>query len=313
MLRLLKTAEQLMDFTYRLDGSYGGITLGEAFERLLSEVEVHEEPEWCPQKTPTTEKRSILAPDQQFFYRPHLFETMEVELEKAHQLQYALLPRELPQQASCRLSAVLESYCHLSGDLFGWHDAGEERLMLWLVDMSGHGARAGILSALIRILIDDLRDVTDPGTLVTELNRRMTACVRVSDDVIYATGAFLLIEPGSLNYVVAAHPPVLRRNGKSTLQRLESAGRPVGVFPGSLYETDTVSLDSENMLLLYTDGILEAGNHGDEEFGQERLERAFLASNGDVAGVTRSIYDAVSAFQDMNSIDDDVTFLAVEC
>ena len=103
-----------MDFTFRLEGTNGGITLGEAFERLLSKVEVLDEPEWCPKRTPTTEKRSIIAPDQQFVYRPHLFETMEVELEKAHQLQYALLPRELPAHAPCRLSAVLESSASLS-------------------------------------------------------------------------------------------------------------------------------------------------------------------------------------------------------
>lgn len=313
MLRLLDTASQLMDFTSRLAGSYGGITLGEAFERLLAEVEVQDEPEWCPRKTPTTEKRSILAPDQHFYYRPHLFETMEVELEKAHQLQYALLPRELPQHAPCRLSAVLESYCHLSGDLFGWHEAGGDRLILWLVDMSGHGVRAGILSALIRILIDDMRDETDPGTLVTQLNRRMIDCLRVNDDVMYATGAFLLLGPGSLQHVVAAHPPVLRRNGKNTLERMESSGRPVGVFPGTVYETRSTPLNGSTMLLLYTDGILEAGNEGGEEFGQERLERAFLSSNGDISGVTRHIYDTVSAYQDMNYIDDDVTFLAVEC
>ena len=313
MLRLLNTAEQLMDFTFRLEGTHGGITLGEAFERLLLNVEVLDEPEWCPKRTPTTEKRSIIAPDQQFVYRPHLFETMEVELEKAHQLQYALLPRELPAHAPCRLSAVLESYCHLSGDLFGWHELGGERLMLWLVDMSGHGVRAGILSALIRILIDDMRDEADPGMLATQLNRHMIASLRVIDDVMYATGAFLLLEPGALNYNVAAHPPVLHRNGANTLMRLESTGRPVGVFPSTIYETRSMPLDGENMLLLYTDGILEAGNEDGEEFGQERLERAFLSSNGDVSGVTRHIYNTVSAYQDMNYIDDDVTFLAVEC
>jgi len=103
MLRLLQTASELIDFEYALREG----TVGDAFTRLLSSIEITEEVEWCPSRTPSTEKRSIVAPDQHFFYRPHLMETMDVALEQAHVLQYALLPRQLPAHAPCRLSAVL--------------------------------------------------------------------------------------------------------------------------------------------------------------------------------------------------------------
>lgn len=307
MLRLLDTASRLVDFSYPLPSG----TVGEAFHRLLSSIELEEEPEWCPSRTPSSEKQSIVASDQHFFYRPHLMESMDVTLEKAHVLQYALLPRQVPEGAPCRLSAVLESYCHLSGDLFGWHqtDAG---MMLWLVDMSGHGASAGVLSAHLKILIDDLRHVTDPGALATTLNRRMYESLRAMDDVPYATGVFMLLGQGQLDAVVAAHPPALLRMNGSILQ-LESVGRPLGVFPSSSYESRHVTLDDDALLLLYTDGILEAGNAEGEEFGLARLAAAFDAAPRDAAQASRQIYDTISSFQDMNYIDDDVTYLTVEC
>ncbi len=307
MLQLLNTASQLVDFAYPLSRG----TVGDAFTHLLSSIDLDEEPEWCPSRTPSSEKQSIVAPDQHFFYRPHLMESMDVTLEKAHVLQYALLPRQVPVGVPCQVSAVLESYCHLSGDLFGWHqtDAG---MMLWLVDMSGHGASAGVLSAHLKILIDDLRDHTDPGALATELNRRMYESLRAMNDVPYATGVFMLLGEGKLDAVVAAHPPALLRMNGALLQ-LESVGRPLGVFPTSTYETQRVQLDDSALLLLYTDGILEAGNAEGEEFGLKRLATAFEKAPRDAAQASRQIYETISAFQDMNYIDDDVTYLTVEC
>ncbi len=308
MLRLLQTASELIDLEYALREG----TVGDAFERLLSSIEITEEVEWCPSRTPSTEKRSIVAPDQHFFYRPHLMETMDVELEKAHILQYTLLPRQLPAHAPCRLSAVLESYCHLSGDLFGWHETPDGGLMLWLADMSGHGAAAGVLSAHLKILIDDARHIDDPSELAATLNQRMYESLRAVNDVPYATGAFLHFQDGFLRAVVAAHPPVLlRRNG--TLRQLESSGRPLGVFPGSSYPSTDEAVGDGTLLLLYTDGILEAGNAAGEEFGLTRLARVFFDGPANAAETSRHIYDAVSAYQDMNYIDDDVTFLTVEC
>ena len=310
MRKLLNTASQLFDLSYPLQS---GGKVGDALEQLLSTVELDTEPEWCPKKTPSTEKQSLVTPQQFFFYRPHFMEVMEDELAKAHKLQYALLPTQLPEYAPCRLSAVLESYCHLSGDIFGWHDLSGERLMLWLADMSGHGAKAGVLSALLRILIDDQKDIEDPGAFVTTLNRRMYEALHADDDVLYATGAFMVIESGMLRYVLAAHPPMLLRDGGGQPVRLDAGGRPVGVFRSSTYETAEVQLNDSAQLMMYTDGILEAGGESGEEFGIDRLAAAFAGSRGDASEVTRQVYDAISDHQDMRFIEDDVTLLAVEC
>lgn len=314
MLRLLQTASELVDFSYPLAEG----TVGEAFHRLLASIDLTQEVEWCPSKAAANGKNAIVAAGEHFFYRPHLMQEMDITLEKAHVLQYALLPRTLPDGLPCRLGAVLESYCHLSGDLFGWHDTPDGGLMLWIVDMSGHGAAAGVLSAHLKILLDDLRHIDDPSVLAGTLNQKMFESLRNTRDVMYATAAFLHLKQGRLRASVAAHPPVLLREPGGSqelpaLRRLESGGRPLGVFSGSRYEAQTVDLAPGTLLLLYTDGVLEAGNAAGEEFGLTRLEQVLLAADGGADTVARSIYARISDFQDMNFIDDDVTFLVAEC
>ena len=308
MLRLLQTASELVDFHYPL--SQG--TVGEAFHRLLASIDLREELEWCPSNPSPGGKNSIVPAGQYFHYRPHFMESMDVTLEKAHVLQYALLPRSLPARLPCRISAVLESYCHLSGDIFGWHETPDGGMMLWLADMSGHGAAAGVLSAHLKILIDDLRHIDDPGLLAGTLNTHMHGSLRQGEDVFYATAAFLHLRNGFLRAAVAAHPPVLLRDGGG-LRHLHSGGRPLGVFPGSSYDTQEIRLDPGSHMLLYSDGILEAGNAEGEEFGAVRLEGAFLDAGDGAASVSERIYAAISAYQNMNFIDDDVTFLVAEC
>ena len=78
-----------------------------------------------------------------FYYRPHLFPEMDPALRLGHRLQFDLLPRHLPEGSPLRIAAVLESYCHLSGDLLGWR-LEEDELFLWIADVSGHGVRAGL-------------------------------------------------------------------------------------------------------------------------------------------------------------------------
>jgi hypothetical protein len=83
-----------------------------------------------------------------FLYRPHLFPDMDETLRLGHAVQFHLLPRGLPPDTPVDAAAVLESYCLLSGDLFGWRGEGNGTLTLWLIDVSGHGVRAGFARRL---------------------------------------------------------------------------------------------------------------------------------------------------------------------
>ncbi|MBR9978948.1 MAG: serine/threonine-protein phosphatase [Bacteroidetes bacterium] len=309
MLRLLDIASEFINMNYRL----GDRTVREAMEELLSNIDASEQPDWCPTETTLTERQSIVSPQQSFVYRPHRFAEMDINIEKAHKLQYALLPKTLPENAPCHLSAVLESYCHLSGDLFGWRMGDDGALKLWLLDMSGHGLRAGLLSALLKLLIDEMEEIPRLEKMISELNRRLRECLISSTDVLYATGVFLSLSADHLHYLSAAHPPFLLINGGGLPQQCESTGRPLGVFADGAFSARDIELAPGSRLLLYTDGIIEAKNDAGEEFGVARLADAFATAPNTAAATARHIYDTSAAFQDMQMIDDDVTFIAVNC
>jgi phosphoserine phosphatase RsbU/P len=307
MLSLLDSASEFIDLDYRLSDG----TIGEALAALLGRIDVAAEPLWCPPASMERTRKSIVAPTQYFFYQPHTFPEMDPLLEKAHKLQHALLPAQPPAARVCEVTAVLESYCHLSGDIFGWQDIDADTVRIWLMDMSGHGLRAGLLAALLRILMDDVRGLEDPATLFAALNQSLFNALTAPDDVLYATGVLIELRPGRLRYVSAAHPAFLRRTASDGIIMEASQGRPLGVFRRSMYDVKEIACESGDVLLLCTDGILEAGAVRGEEFGLHRLEAAFASVEATPQTIAEHIYAQVSQFQDMRTIDDDVTFLVV--
>ncbi len=308
MLRLLDTASEFIDLDYRLTGQ----SLGEALSQLLSLVDVSAEPTWCPPDSMQRTRKSISAPAQYFFYQPHTFPDMDPLLENAHKLQHALLPAAPPPGDVCGVTAVLESYCHLSGDIFGWDSDGDGAVRLWLMDMSGHGLRAGILAALLSILMKEVRPLPEIGEQFTALNRMLYECLIARDDVLYATGVLLELRPGVMSFVSAAQPALLRRSVDGDVRSVSASGRPLGVFPDSQYDvSESVFLPGET-LLLSTDGIIEAGNASGEEYGIARLAEAFAEAPSPAQSIAEHVYASISAHQDMRIIDDDVTFLIVE-
>jgi serine phosphatase RsbU (regulator of sigma subunit) len=308
MLRLLTTASEFIDLDFRLSKQ----SVGEALHDLLDRIEVAGEPQWCPPDSMERTRKNLAGPAQYFFYQPHTFPEMDPLLERAHQLQHALLPTAAPRTERFRVAAVLESFCHLSGDLFGWEDTNDGSTRLWLMDMSGHGLRAGLLAALLSVLMKEMRGEQDIALLFSRLNRLLCGILNSHDDLLYATGVLLDIGHDGVRYVSAAHPALLHRRSDSGVTTMPSAGRPLGVFPESTYAATALSFAPGEALLLCTDGIIEAGSADDSEYGIERLAASFAEARGPARVMAGQVYEAVASFQDMRLIDDDVTFLIVE-
>lgn len=308
MLRLLEHAAELMDLRHPLREG----TVGDMLEYTLRSADRRDNPcRWLAGEADAG-IRMLASSEQCFFYTPHLFPDMDPVLAKAHELQYALLPGTGLRSPSFRMAAVLESFCHLSGDVFGWEQRENDTLRVFLMDTSGHGIRAGLLAALVKILMDDVRDVEELPTLARELNRRLEVCLRNSGDVLYAVGAILELRPQSLRYVSAAHPALLLRDVDGEVRALPTAGRPLGVFSHSTYDVHEQALHPGDVLLLSTDGLLESGNARGEEYGLGRLATALSRMQGPAMQVARGIHEHLAGWLDLNTIDDDVAFMVVE-
>ncbi len=257
MQRLLNEFTTLFD----LDRQVRGSRLGDLVVRAIDELEVKNLPDWgSPGEAHQYQSETGRSLD--FYYAPHLFPEMDLSLRLAHKLQFYMLPREVPREAPVSIAAVLESYCQLSGDLFGWELLSDGRFLLWIVDLAGHGVRAGIASAVLKILVDNLRQRGRVGSLVMELNETFVGCLREDKSNLYATAFFMALSgDGSACYTSAGHPPVLLRKDNGRIEELSSNGLPIGMFPDRRYAAREIRLEPGDTLLLYTDGVLETTNN----------------------------------------------------
>jgi len=305
MKRLLTDFEELFDLDYRIRGT----RVGDLVEQAVVDLDEHPRPDWG---TPgaATEIASENGRFVKFYYVPHLFPGMELKLRLAHKLQFHLLPRSVPPDAPVSVAAVLESYCHLSGDLFGWEMLADGRFLIWIVDLSGHGVQAGLASAMLKVIIDNLRERGRVSSLVAELNAALSRCAR--SDSLFATGFFLVVgRDGSASFTSAGHPAVLVRDPDGNLRELRSNSGPVGIFPEQRYVAEETRFSEGETLLFYTDGLLEASDDQEREFGTERIRGVLLQDrDNEPEAITSALYKAVAAHQDMAKLDDDITFLA---
>lgn len=306
MKRLLDGFAALFDLEYRVRGT----RLGDLVERAIDDLEGKTFPDWgSPGHADRLEARSEGALD--FYYLPHLFPGMDPDLRLAHKLQFSMLPREVPPGAPVSIAAVLESYCHLSGDLFGWEMLADGRFLVWIVDVSGHGLRAGLSSAVLKVLIDNLRQRGRVAMLAQELNDIFVACLREEASSLFVTAHFLaLASDGSACYTSAGHPPVLLRRRNARIEELPSTDIPLGMFANHRYSSRDLFIEPGDTMLLYTDGVVETVNEKGEFFGLDHLRGFVRSETRPPRALTAALYRRITAHQDMKTLNDDVTFLA---
>ncbi len=208
---------------------------------------------------------------------------MEKDLELARNIQRQILPQALPEPAGWQCAAANLPFQAVGGDLYdvwmakdpvGSVEAEEERLHLAVGDISGKGLPASLmmtqLSTYLRARAD--RRVKDWGRLATRLNVRMN---QVRDRNRYATlfAASLNPESGDLRYVNGGHnPPLLVPADGSAAIRLNPTGPMVGLLPGATFGEGRALMYPGDVLVIYTDGLVEAENpETGEDMGEERL------------------------------------------
>jgi phosphoserine phosphatase RsbU/P len=196
------------------------------------------------------------------------------EIEVARQVQIALLPREHPRFAGWSIWSYMQPANDVGADLVDYIDLGRRGLGVVLGDVSGKGLGAALLTAKLQATIRALL----PGhpslaSLGAELN---TILHRDGLDNRFATLFFFEIEEGKgeIHYLNAGHnPPFVVR--EESVEPLAASALPLGMMQHVEYAEGHLSLAPGDMLLVYSDGLTEARNAGDEEFGEQRL-RALL-------------------------------------
>jgi phosphoserine phosphatase RsbU/P len=248
-------------------------------------------------------------------------ERLQYELDLARRVQQSLFPAELPRLPGMKLAAVNHPARVVSGDLYDVIKIDPERIALLCADVSGKGFAAALLAsevyAYVRASLRAACVFADtslgplPVQVVTLLN---TEAVRRNDSGRYSTLFFAELDSGerSLRYVNAGHNPPLLFTGDDQVTELTLGGPPVGLFDDAVYESGTVTVPEGSMVLIYTDGVVEARNAEDEEFGMARLIDIAARGRGDAHALLAAIEQALRVWSGEREQDDDITLIAVE-
>ena len=249
-------------------------------------------------------------------------ERLQSEVAIASDVQNQLFPRSAPTMKSIELVGVCQAARMVSGDYYDYLCLPDGNLAIAIGDVAGKGISAALLMASIQSIMRTqlaaglARAATvgnGPGathystsTIVAQLNRQLYASTAPEK---YATFFFGVYDDYSrvLTYTNAGHlQPLLLRNGTSQL--LEVTGTVVGAFPMVSYEEQSITLQSGDLLVAYTDGITEPENAYGEEFGAERLaETALRYQHSEPQEIVAKIMEAVTHWSTAPELPDDMT------
>jgi sigma-B regulation protein RsbU (phosphoserine phosphatase) len=197
---------------------------------------------------------------------------LEEELKLARQIQVALLPSKLPEVEGYELWGGNVPSRGVSGDYFKIEQRSEgSELVFVIADVSGKGIAASLLTASLEALSAGPIEVgQDPAEICTKVGRRL---YQRTPPAKYATMILGILdrESGKLRYTNGGHNPALVVRSTGEHEELKPTGMPVGLMPNAQYTQASVELGPGDLLVLYTDGITEAANPEDDEYGIERL------------------------------------------
>ncbi|HEY9899123.1 MAG TPA: SpoIIE family protein phosphatase [Pantanalinema sp.] len=253
-------------------------------------------------------------------------ERMTQELATARKIQQAMLPAEAPSDEAVNIDFYLETSTEVGGDYFDFLPLGDNKLALVIGDVTGHGVPAALLMAVIKSCLHTqvLTDFRVPNVMgIANSILHQSSFERRFMTFFYS---LLDTETGRLAYANAGHPyPFHYRSAQRTVEMLEMASYPLGVRPTLRVKEQEVTLEPGDVLVFYSDGIIEAQNARGEEFGFERMEKLILENGHLSAEILKErlletwqhhVYDGTRPL-DYHAIkaaqaDDDVTIVVVK-
>jgi len=250
------------------------------------------------------------------------------DLDLARDFQRAFLPHAYPSVPSAAAPGSLTlNFCHIyqaattvGGDFLDVVQLNDHCAGVLIADVMGHGTRSALVTAILRTILHGLATRTeDPAHFLGLLNQHFHEILKETNELIFVSVCYVVLDTRArtVHCASAGHPsPLLanRRTGSITALFESLRDNPaLGLYPDSRYDVFSRPLHEGDLLLLFTDGVIEALNARDEDFGRERLEATILDHlDADLASLTKAILDRVLAFTDHQPPTDDICLLAAE-
>ena len=236
---------------------------------------------------------------------------MENEMEVAREIQQSLLPHEFPELSWVSIYGFNEPARQVGGDYYDVYMRDNGDLDFAVGDVSGKGVPASLVMSTLQSSF--LAEASAHENLAKVCERVNEFLVQRTRPERYATFFAARLQPdGTFVYVNAGHnPPMLLRGDE--VHRLTGGGLPLGLFKGRTYELQHDKLESGDLLLVFTDGVTEANDPDENEFGEERLLEVVRANlDCSVQVLTEKVFAAIAEFSlGLHNPHDDITLVTV--
>jgi len=246
-------------------------------------------------------------------YRRELQRT-EYEMETARKMQQSILPDAPPQLEGFELAAFASPAWQVGGDFYDFIPLSMDRLGIVIADVSGKGMPAALFMALSRTSIRS--SIDDTRTASEAMQRANTMILHDSRSGMFVTSFYAVLDPKTMviQFVDAGHClPLLFKQATGTVSRIHAEGIALGVVDDIDLEEKQIKLESNDMLIFYTDGITEAINENNEQFGEARL-MDMIRQNHSLSpdNLIAKIKDEVLAFAHGQPQFDDITLIILK-
>jgi sigma-B regulation protein RsbU (phosphoserine phosphatase) len=238
---------------------------------------------------------------------------LEEELEIARDIQKNLFPQEIPEFSNFNISALNNSSRQVGGDYYDIIELDYNTFCIAIGDVSGKGVPAALLMANLQAF---LKTTVKQGMKLDEATALINDLVSENtSDGKFITFFWAVVEneEKKITYVNAGHnQPLLIRDGK--IIKLDKGGMILGVMKTVIpYISETIQLQKDDVIVLFTDGVSEAMNKKGEEFSDEKLESLSLSlSELPASQIISSIKAEIQAFTSGAMQSDDITLLVLK-
>jgi phosphoserine phosphatase RsbU/P len=198
-------------------------------------------------------------------------QALNTELEMARQIQLSILPHSIPKLTGLDIAAHYLPMTSVAGDFYDFIQVDDKHIGILIADVSGHGLPSALIASMLQVaLTGQAGHAAEPAKVLLGLNHAL--CGKFTQNFVTAAYVYVDLENNLMRYAGAGHPPMLQwRNSTGKTAQILENGLFLGMFGEASYEALEFPLEPGDRYVLYTDGIPEATNSAQEQFGADRL------------------------------------------
>lgn len=241
-------------------------------------------------------------------------EVLAKEMEIAKKVQQLLFPKSLPENDNFTIDAHYSPHHTVGGDYYDWLSINENKKIVCIADVSGKGVPAALLMSNFQASLRTLmRKTTDLEEVIHDLNLQVFESAN-GENFITCFIALIDLKEKRLTYVNAGHNPPFLVSSDGKIEKLEKGTLVLGALREIPFlEIGSTVIEKPQTLLLYTDGLTEAFNEQEEEFGPERVMEIlskYISATPNM--ILTAILDEINKFIGKRALSDDITLLACQ-